>query len=142
MYLLHILSLFAGLATALPTEEPSKLETPAANEVQITGIIFAGSGCPAGSSSATGPVPSDGTGLTLPMPTLVAQTGRNLTLLMRSNCQVNMRIIYPAGWHFKVAKAEYAGYARMPAGAAGMARALVYFSGETSQVYCFYSFRP
>ena len=121
MHPLHTLLpfLLPLLTTAEPSDEPSA--APPAGSVQITGIAFAGVGCPAGSNTGSGPVASaDGAGLRLPIPTLVAQAGPGQATVVRSNCQVNLRVQYPAGWQFAIATAEYAGYSRVPEGATGL----------------------
>jgi hypothetical protein len=137
MHLSNILPLFAGLAAALPTEEPVAREYlaagPSGHEVQITGIAFAGSGCPAGSVS--GQLSTDLTTLTLLYTSFVAQSGKNIPASSyRKNCQLNVKLQYPSGWQFSVFKADYRGYAQIPAGDTGTCKATYYFSGDSTQV--------
>lgn len=140
MHLSSLIPFFAGLAAALPTAEPSGNEPrqklhagPSGHEVEITGIAFAGSGCPAGSVS--GQLASDLTTITLLYTSFVAQAGRNIPASdYRKNCQLNVKLKYPQGWQFSVFKADYRGYALIPEGDTGTCRATYYFSGESRQI--------
>ncbi|KAK5654730.1 hypothetical protein OQA88_7055 [Cercophora sp. LCS_1] len=127
---------FAGLAAALPAqEEPRQYLNagPSGHEVQITGIAFAGSGCPAGSVS--GQLSSDLTTITLLYTSFVAQSGKGLSASnYRKNCQLNVKLKYPSGWQFSVFKADYRGYAQISSGDTGTCKATYYFSGDSTQV--------
>jgi len=137
MHLSYLLPFLAGLATALPTEEHVAREYlaagPSGHEVQITGIAFAGSGCPAGSVS--GQLSSDLTTLTLLYASFVAKSGKGIpSSSYRKNCQLNVKLKYPSGWQFSVFKADYRGYAQIPSGDTGTCKATYYFSGDSRQV--------
>ncbi|KAK5655887.1 hypothetical protein OQA88_5426 [Cercophora sp. LCS_1] len=135
MHLALILSLLAGATTAFstnPLDQQDPAPSPPADEIQLASVVFAGSGCPAGSVS--GNISPDPTKITLAYDYLTAQTGRNITAAnSRKNCQLNIKLKHSAGWHFSVSKTSYRGHARIPAGTNGTARATYYFSGESGQ---------
>jgi len=138
MHLSHVLPLFAGLAAALPTEvEPVVAReylaaAPSGHEVQITGIAFAGSGCPA--NSVSGQLSTDLTTITLLYTSFVAESGPSQpSSNQRKNCQLNVKLKYPAGWQFSIFKADYRGYADIPKGDTGTCKATYYFSGDSKQ---------
>jgi hypothetical protein len=128
MRLSHILHLVIALAaTASAHEEPG----PPSNEVQVTGFTFGGSGCSASSVSLR---PSSSLA-TLEFDAFNAYSGQNITASSyRRNCQINVKLKYPAGWQFSVSAADYRGYALVPAGMTGVTKATYYISGERAQV--------
>lgn len=135
MQLTNILALFTGLAAASPVIVDALADGPSGHEVQITGLAFAGSGCPAGSVS--GQLSSDLTTITLLYASFVAQAGNNIPASnYRKNCQLNVKLKYPSGWQFSVFKADYRGYAQIPKGDTGTCKATYYFSGDSRQVGC------
>ena len=141
MQLTNILTLFAGLTAASPIIVDGFADAPSGHEVQITGLAFAGSGCPAGSVS--GQLSSDLTTITLLYASFVAQAGKGLTASdYRKNCQLNVKLKYPSGWQFSIFKADYRGYAQIPSGDTGTCKATYYFSGDSSQVGFGFSPRP
>jgi len=132
----HTLPFLAALATARPTEESldRRDDGPDAGSVQVTGISFAGTGCPSGSATS-GPFLSGTSTLILPAFDLIAQTGKNVaTADVRENCQFNAKFKYPAGWQFSISKAEYRGRASIPAGITGVSKSTYFFSGNQGQV--------
>ncbi|KAK3897752.1 hypothetical protein C8A05DRAFT_19540 [Staphylotrichum tortipilum] len=136
MQLINTVTLLAGLAAASPVIVDGLSGGPSGHEVQITGLAFAGSGCPAGSVS--GQLSSDLTTLTLLYANFVAQAGNNISPSnYRKNCQLNVKLKYPSGWQFSVFKADYRGYAQIPSGDTGTCKATYYFSGDSRQVWLF-----
>lgn len=139
MHLSHVLP-FLGLAAALPTVEVEPVVAreylaagPSGHEVQITGIAFAGSGCPA--NSVSGQLSSDLTTITLLYTSFVAESGTGVSAAnQRKNCQLNVKLKYPSGWQFSVFKADYRGYANIARGDTGTCRATYYFSGDSKQI--------
>ncbi|KAK4654044.1 hypothetical protein QC762_400620 [Podospora pseudocomata] len=130
---LSILPLVAGLATASPVLVDPLADTPSGHEVSIVGLAFAGSGCPAGTVS--GQLSSDLTTITLLYANFVAQAGQGISASnYRKNCQLNVKIKYPQGYQFSVFKADYRGYAQIPAGDTGTCKATYYFSGDSKQI--------
>ena len=133
MKLISITALFSGLAAATPIIVQPLADGPSGTEVQIMGLAFAGSGCPA--NTVSGQLSSDLTTLTLLYAEFVAQAGANISPSnYRKNCQLNVKIKYPSGWQFSVFKADYRGYAQIPAGDTGTCKATYYFSGDSRQV--------
>lgn len=138
MHLSHVLPFFAGLAAALPTEvEPVVAReylaaAPSGHEVQITGIAYAGSGCLA--NTVSGQLSTDLTTITLLYTSFVAESGAGQpSSNARKNCQLNVKLKYPAGWQFSVFKADYRGYANIARGDTGTCKATYYFSGDSKQ---------
>ncbi|KAK4040135.1 hypothetical protein C8A01DRAFT_46456 [Parachaetomium inaequale] len=133
MQLVNILALFSGLAAASPIIVDNLADQPSGHDVQIIGLAFAGSGCPAGSVS--GQLSSDLTTITLLYADFVAQAGNNISPSnYRKNCQLNVKLKYPSGWQFSVFKADYRGYAQIPTGDTGTCKATYYFSGDSRQI--------
>lgn len=133
MHISHILPFVAGLAAAIPESLTSAAADP---DLQLAGIAYGGSGCSAGSVSVK---PSaDLSKLSLHYDFMAAQSGQNIPVSStRRNCQVNVKFKYSSGWQFSVSKAEYSGYAQIPAGLTGLSKSTYYFSGESSQVRVF-----
>ncbi len=136
MHLVNILTLLSGLAAASPVLVQPLDGGPSGHDVQIIGLAFAGSGCPAGSVS--GQLSSDLTMITLLYANFIAQAGNGLSATnYRKNCQLNVKLKYPQGWQFSVFKADYRGYAQIPTGDTGTCKATYYFSGESRQARLF-----
>jgi hypothetical protein len=130
MQLLDVIAFFAGLAVAAPTL--AERDGPSGHEVEIKGFTFGGTGCPAGSVASQ--LSDDLTTLTLIYDKFTAQAGKDIQPVeRRKNCQVNVKIHFPQGWQFSIFKADYRGYADIPKGATGTAKATYYFSGNTQQ---------
>ncbi len=131
MKLFSTITLFAGLAAAIPTLTPR--DGPSGHEVEIAGFTFGGSGCPAGTVGSI--LSDDLTTLTLIYDQFIAQAGPGLHPKdYRENCQVNVKLHFPQGWQFSVFKADYRGHATLPKGDTGTVKANYYFSGSTQQV--------
>lgn len=127
----NIIALFAGVAVGAPAI--AERDGPSGHEVEIRGVAFAGSGCPAG--SVAGQLSSDLTTLTLLYDKFVAQAGPGIDAKQhRRNCQLNVKLKYPQGWQFSVFKADYRGYANIPHGDRGTCKATYYFSGDSHQI--------
>lgn len=140
MHLSRVLA-FAGLVAALPAPEAAPepqfiadnlAAGPSGSEVQIVAISFSGTGCKPGTVS--GQLSTDLTTLTLLYSTFVAQTGKNVEVATRKNCQLLVKLRYPSGWQFSVFKADYRGYAQIPSGETGTCKANYYFSGDSKQI--------
>ncbi|KAH7116601.1 hypothetical protein B0J13DRAFT_599924 [Dactylonectria estremocensis] len=114
-----IIALFAGAAAAAPAVAERQAKGPKAHEVQIRGFTHGGSGCPAGSVGHM--LSSDLTTLTLIYDEFIAQAGKDIKPSeKRKNCQVNLKVQYPQGWQFSIFKADYRGYATLPADVFGL----------------------
>jgi hypothetical protein len=129
-----IISLLSSLAAAIPAPEAVPV-TPSGHEVEIVlPISYAGSGCPAGSVSPPS-LSDDLTTVTIMYDSFIAQSGPNIQPKdYRKNCQLNVKLRYPAGWQFSVFKADYRGFAAVSSGSSGTCKATYYFSGDSRQV--------
>jgi hypothetical protein len=131
MQLFKVLALFVSVAAAAPAiEERDGGDSPSGHEVEIHGIAFAGSGCPAGSVSSQ--LSSDLTTLTLLYDSFYAEAGKDIPPSQRrKNCALNVKLRYPQGWQFSVFKADYRGFASIPEGVTGTCKATYHFSGDS-----------
>lgn len=140
---MHFLTTFAALlsvANAIPhvrselnIARDDDRTAPASHEVTFGSVAFAGSGCPA--STVSSQLSSDVSTFTFLFSKFIAQAGQDVDASeYRKNCQLSTKIRYPSGWQFSVYKADYRGYAKIPAGTTGTAKATYYFSGESDQV--------
>ncbi|KAK4451013.1 hypothetical protein QBC34DRAFT_459510 [Podospora aff. communis PSN243] len=124
----------ASPSLASPTPSPSpppSPNSPPPSSIHIPSIAFAGSGCPAGSLSASPSLTS--TSIALTYTNMTALTRLNSTAAQaRKNCQINIRVRHPPNWFFSVRRTTYRGHARIPVGVNGTARAGYYFSGGTA----------
>ncbi|KAK1751249.1 hypothetical protein QBC47DRAFT_454635 [Echria macrotheca] len=136
MHFSQILPFLTGTTAALSTPLHPRAARPASppnDSVRISGVVFAGSGCPAGSLS--GGFGSDPGKIVLNYTNFTAATGKGHSADdARKDCQLNVKLTYPKGWQFTVAKTTYRGYASLPAGAVGEAKSTYYFSGDTNQM--------
>lgn len=122
-----------GIASAGVINPNYFSDEPSGHDVSITGVAFAGSGCPAG--SVAGQLATDLTTLTLLYDSFVSQAGPGIKASeYRKNCQLNVKLQYPQGWQFSVFKADYRGYAQVPEGDTGTVKSTYYFSGDSKQV--------
>ncbi|KAK4449657.1 hypothetical protein QBC34DRAFT_448719 [Podospora aff. communis PSN243] len=137
MHLTPILLSLLTATTALTSPPPIRRDTnttrPAPNEIKIASVVFAGSGCPAGSVS--GNLLPDSNRLTLAYTSLTAETGGGVSAReARKNCQHNFKIQHPPGWQFSVSRTGFRGTAGIPRGLSGAARVTFYFSGEMGRI--------
>jgi hypothetical protein len=124
---------YVGIASAGVINPNYFSDEPSGHDVSITGVAFAGSGCPAG--SVAGQLATDLTTLTLLYDSFVSQAGPGIQASeYRKNCQLNVKLEYPQGWQFSVFKADYRGYAQVPEGDTGTVKSTYYFSGDSKQV--------
>lgn len=141
MQLTTALSVLIPLASAAVIDRashsviPREPEALPPKEVSISGVVFAGSGCPAG--SASGQLSNDNKRVTIKLDkgdvgTLKATMAS--TVDTRENCQYNLAFQYPKGWQFAFSRAEYQGYANVAAGGSAVSKSTYYFSGERNQI--------
>ena len=121
-----MLSVMAATSLALSLlvapEAPSTADVVPPGKITVDVVTVNGSGCPAGTAAVA--VADDNTAFTV--------TYSDYTAQFRKNCQLNLRVHYPQGFTFGIAKADYRGFASLPRGAKGMQRASYYFSGSSS----------
>lgn len=88
----------------------------AADDIQLGIPGYGGTGCPAGSVSAT--LSPDAKTLSLIFDTYVAEAGGATRKRMdRKNCQIALPIHVPQGYSFSILELDYRGYNSLPLGA-------------------------
>jgi hypothetical protein len=89
-----------------------------------------GSGCPAGTATASADVASDNTSFTVHYTNFTAKSGGGASALeARKNCQINVVVHVPQGFTYAIAEAEYRGFAHIESGASALEQANYYFTG-------------
>ncbi|MET8847423.1 DUF4360 domain-containing protein [Amycolatopsis sp. NPDC004625] len=89
-----------------------------------------GSGCPAGTATASADVASDNTAFTVHYTNFTAKAGGGVSALEgRKNCQINVLVHVPQGFTYAIAEADYRGYAHIESGASALEQANYYFTG-------------
>ncbi|KAK2801604.1 hypothetical protein FQN50_007665 [Emmonsiellopsis sp. PD_5] len=105
---------------------------PNPDEVQIVGLTYGGTGCPA--STVSHVLSDDRTVMTLIFDEYVASIGPDVPVIeRRKNCQLNINLRYPGGFQYSIFSADYRGYAYLDEGVQGTQKSTYYFSGETKQ---------
>jgi hypothetical protein len=128
-----VLGALLGLAASAPTAGPDPQAVPNNQDIQIESLNYAGSGCPANSVAPS--LSDDRTLLTLAFDKYIAQSGHNIPPTdNRKNCQLTLKLRYPAGFQYSVFTADYRGYASIKANATGTCKTTYYFSGSQQQV--------
>jgi hypothetical protein len=130
-----MLSVMAATSLALSLlaapEVQSTAEVVPPGKITVDVVTVNGSGCPAGTAAVA--VADDNTAFTVTYSNYTAQAGSGSAPTdFRKNCQLNLRVHYPQGFTFGIAKADYRGFAHLPRGAKGMQRASYYFTGSSS----------
>jgi hypothetical protein len=91
-----------------------------------------GSGCPAGTATASADVASDNTSFTVRYTNFTAKAGGGASALdARKNCQINVLVHVPQGFTYAIASAEYRGFAHIESGASALEQANYYFAGTS-----------
>ncbi|WP_410594966.1 DUF4360 domain-containing protein [Amycolatopsis sp. lyj-23] len=89
-----------------------------------------GSGCPAGTATASADVASDNTAFTVHYTNFTAKAGGGASALeARKNCQINVLVHVPQGFTYAIAEADYRGFAHIESGASALEQANYYFTG-------------
>ena len=122
-----------GLALSLlvAPEAPRTADVVPPGKITVDVVTVNGSGCPAGTAAVA--VADDNTAFTVTYSDYTAQAGTGSKPTdFRKNCQLNLRVHYPQGFTFGIAKADYRGFAHLPRGAKGSQRASYYFAGQSA----------
>lgn len=102
---------------------------PNPDEVHIAGIVYAGSGCPAGSVAEM--VAPDAKSFTLLFDSYIAEAGPGIPRREnRKNCQIAVDLRFPQGWSYTIFEVDYRGYANLDSGTQGVQRTDYYFQGS------------
>ena len=89
-----------------------------------------GSGCPAGTATASADVSPDNTSFTVHYSNFTAKSGGGASAIdARKNCQINVLVHVPQGFTYAIAEADYRGYAHIESGATALEQANYYFTG-------------
>lgn len=73
--------------------------------------------------------------MTLIFDQYVASMGKGISITeSRKNCQLNIDLLYPAGFQYSIFSADYRGYVALDKGVNGTQKSIYYFSGQTAQV--------
>jgi hypothetical protein len=108
-------------ATSVPTEK-----------ITLDIKTINGSGCPAGTATASADVASDNTAFTVHYTNFTAKAGGGASALeARKNCQINVLVHVPQGFTYAIASAEYRGFAHLESGASALEQANYYFAGTS-----------
>ncbi|OXM70047.1 hypothetical protein CF165_07005 [Amycolatopsis vastitatis] len=108
-------------ATSVPTEK-----------ITLDIKTINGSGCPAGTATASADVASDNTAFTVHYTNFTAKAGGGASALeARKNCQINVLVHVPQGFTYAIASAEYRGFAHIESGASALEQANYYFAGTS-----------
>ena len=115
------------------------VSTPPSEQVTLDLQTVNGSGCPAGTATAT--MQSDNTGFRITYTAFLAQDGGAVANTdFRKNCQVNLLVNIPQGFTFAIAKADYSGRAHLETGATALERSNYYFQGSSDNNYVDHTF--
>ena len=102
--------------------------------ITVDVVTVNGSGCPAG-TAVVRPL-ADNTGFTIGYTSYVATAGGAVAPTdFRKNCQLSLLVHVPQGFTYAIARADYAGTARLAGGASGLQRANYYFQGSSVDTY-------
>jgi hypothetical protein len=127
-----ILALAPAIIASVSAAPTERATGPDPSKVTFDAIIYAGSGCPAGSVANI--ANDDRTLLTTIFDSFIASVGPGVAVTEnRKNCQMTLNIHYPGGFQFSIFEADYRGYAQLDADVTGLQKSTYYFSGSTSQ---------
>jgi hypothetical protein len=114
-------------------------EFDAPDQVTVKSLVFAGTGCPAGSVASN--VSPDRTAFTLLFDNYIAQVGPGVPFKeKRKNCQLNVQLDFPQGWSFSLVQVDVRGYGSLDPGVTGEQLTSFYFQGDQNTVNLPYDF--
>lgn len=121
----------AGVAIALISPPTDPAVAPPSGKITVDIVTVNGSGCPAGTTAVA--VSPDNTAFTVTYSTYLAQVGVGSKATdMRKNCQLVVKVNYPAGFTYAVAQVDNRGYAHLERGASAIQRSNYYFQGQSA----------
>ncbi|GBG66724.1 hypothetical protein CBR_g68708 [Chara braunii] len=106
----------------------ARAESPPESAIDL--FTYMGSGCPA--NSAVGEISKDGQVLTMEFSEFSAETDAG-NAGKRKNCQISLKMRYPAGWTYSLETVSLRGYTRLDDKAKAVHRVSYYFTGEGGQ---------
>lgn len=126
---------FAGMGIALAAVTAAAspgVASAGAPDIEITGVIYGGNGCPQGTASVI--LSDDKTQFTVLFDDYIAETEERDWRVRRS-CNLAVSLSIPAGYSVALLKLDYRGYARIPYRGFGQLRAEYFFAGDRGPVY-------
>lgn len=125
------LTAIAGMAIALISPPTDPAVAPPSEKITVDIVTVNGSGCPAGTTAVA--VSPDNTAFTVTYSEYLAQVGVGAKATdMRKNCQLVVKVNYPAGFTYAVAQVDNRGYAHLERGSSAIQRSNYYFQGQSS----------
>jgi hypothetical protein len=130
--MLGIVVVAGMILSALAAPVDSAAATAPAEKITLDVKTINGSGCPAGTATASADVASDNTSFTVHYTNFTAKAGGGASALdARKNCQINVLVHVPQGFTYAIAGAEYRGFAHIESGASALEQANYYFAGTS-----------
>jgi len=106
----------------------------AVNDIQLGQPAYGGTGCPAGSASAT--ISPDGKALSILFDQFVAEAGGTSGKRMdRKNCSVAIPVKIPQGYSVSIYQVDYRGFNSLPGGANSTFNVEYFFAGSQGPRY-------
>ncbi|MEU7785273.1 DUF4360 domain-containing protein [Amycolatopsis sp. NPDC049159] len=130
---MFVVSVVAGMVlSALAVPVDSSAASAPTEKITLDIKTVNGSGCPAGTATASADVASDNTSFTVHYTNFTAKAGGGAPALeARKNCQINVLVHVPQGFTYAIAEAEYRGFAHIESGASALEQANYYFAGTS-----------
>lgn len=140
----------AAVATPVPGEQTTEIPKPGEVTVEcecppavsgkvqnvtdvVPAVSWAGSGCPAGSVAYD--LGEDNQVVALSFDSFVAGTGKGMKATdKRKNCNIRMKLNFPLGWTYTVARTDVRGYVQLPETCTATLSTTSYFSGHPGEV--------
>jgi hypothetical protein len=130
--MLGIVVVAGMILSALAAPVDSAAATAPAEKITLDVKTINGSGCPAGTATASADVASDNTSFTVHYTNFTAKAGGGASALdARKNCQINVLVHVPQGFTYAIAGVEYRGFAHIESGASALEQANYYFAGTS-----------
>lgn len=101
-------------------------------DIQISGVIYGGNGCPQGTASVI--LSDDKTKFTILFDEYIAET-EGTDWNVRKSCNLAVSLSIPAGYSVALLWIDYRGYALIPARGRGVLRAEYFFAGGRGPLY-------
>eukprot|EP01126_Amoeba_proteus_P038754 TRINITY_DN4055_c0_g1_i3.p1 TRINITY_DN4055_c0_g1~~TRINITY_DN4055_c0_g1_i3.p1 ORF type:complete len:204 (+),score=23.86 TRINITY_DN4055_c0_g1_i3:214-825(+) len=118
-----------GSSSSGPSGPSPSSSGPDPSLITISGIQYAGTGCPAGSVAQV--IDPSRTVFTLIFDRFIAQDGPNVDYSETTkNCQINVDLRVPQGWQYSIVSVDYRGYAKLDPSAVGIHQTLYYWAGN------------
>jgi hypothetical protein len=130
--MLGIVVVAGMILSALAAPVDSVAATAPTEKITLDVKTINGSGCPAGTATASADVASDNTSFSVHYTNFTAKAGGGSSALdARKNCQINVLVHVPQGFTYAIAGVEYRGFAHIESGASALEQANYYFTGTS-----------